>query len=113
MGKDWGAVADAINGRLEELGMTQRELAERSGVSVATLRQLQHNNRPRRRNPRTLEAVSVGLRLPLDYLARVLEGGDAEPPADAGSLRVAVTELRDEMTQLRGRVDAIEKSQRR
>ncbi|MFC7612322.1 helix-turn-helix domain-containing protein [Actinokineospora soli] len=44
MSKDWQAVADAINARLDELEMTQKELADRSGVSVATLRQLQKND---------------------------------------------------------------------
>jgi len=91
---DWAAVAKAINTRLAELKMTQQELAQRSGVSVATLRQLQRNYQPKRRNPRTLAAISEGLRWPPHHLSRVLEGAEtAEPLGDAEKLRTAVEEL--------------------
>jgi transcriptional regulator with XRE-family HTH domain len=96
MGTEWVAVAEAINTRLDELGMTQNELAVRSGVSTATLRELQHNRNPRRRSKRLLEAVSQGLRWPAGHLSRVL-GGDVDTGTGADDWRAEVGELRDEL----------------
>ena len=55
----WAAVARAISDRVRELGWRQRELAERSHVSVAVVREIQRHTVERRRSPRTLEALSV------------------------------------------------------
>ncbi len=114
MPRDWAAVATAITTRLAELEMTQQELAARSGVSVATLRQLQRGM-DRRRNPRTLAAVSSALRWPAGYLGDVAEGQDVARPvanalprrleADAGDL----AELRRVVATLGDRIDAIER----
>ncbi|MGH3628814.1 MAG: helix-turn-helix domain-containing protein [Sciscionella sp.] len=106
VGKDWDAVAAAINSRLDELQMTQQELAARSGVSPATLRQLQRNYSSRRRSPRTLAAISEGLRWPAGRLAQILEG-DA-PGAQDADLRDEVSRLRAEVSELQGRVTAVE-----
>jgi transcriptional regulator with XRE-family HTH domain len=106
MGKDWQAVADAITGRLAELDMTQRELSERSGLSVTTIRQLSRNYAPRHRSARTLTDLSEGLRWPADYLARVLEGVPVtteDPP-----LREELNRLRVEVADLRTRLEAVE-----
>ncbi|GAB2657150.1 hypothetical protein GCM10027271_14630 [Saccharopolyspora gloriosae] len=103
MGKHWDAVATAINTRLAELDLTQRELAERSGVSTATLRQLQNNYEPRRRSPRTLAAISEGLRWPADHLAQVLEGEVSRE--DTGTLRSDVARLSHELTDARTEID--------
>ncbi|TWF93369.1 helix-turn-helix domain-containing protein [Saccharopolyspora dendranthemae] len=108
MGKDWDAVATAINTRLAELDLTQRELSERSGVSTATLRQLQNNYEPRRRSPRLLAAISEALRWPSDHLAQVLEG---EAPEDDVDLRADVVRLRQEVAELRERLVALEGKQ--
>jgi hypothetical protein len=48
---DWAAVARAISGRVRELGWRQRELAERSHVSVAVVRELQRHTVERRSPP--------------------------------------------------------------
>jgi len=77
--ENWRAVASAINARMVELPMTQRELADRSGVSVATLRELQHATAARKRSDRTLAAVSDALGWPEGYLKAVLNSG--APPA--------------------------------
>lgn len=106
MAKDWGAVASAINTRMAQLEMTQRDLSERSGVSAATLRQLQNNYGPRRRSPRLLAAVSEGLRWPTDHLAQVLEGTAEDEPE--GDLRAELREMRQELQELRRRVEALE-----
>ncbi len=61
MSEDWAAVAKAIDMRVHELGWRQRELAERSHVSQAIVRELQHQTVERRRSARTLEALSTTL----------------------------------------------------
>lgn len=55
---DW-AVARAISDRVRELGWRQHELAERSHVSAAVVREIQRHTVERRRSRRTLEALSV------------------------------------------------------
>jgi transcriptional regulator with XRE-family HTH domain len=72
--KDWVAVANAITGRVNELGWRQRELAQRSHVSQAVVRELQHHTVERRRSARTLEALSVALGWHPQHLAAVLHG---------------------------------------
>lgn len=111
MGQGWEAVAAAINARLEELGMTQVDLSLRSGVSVATLRQLQHNDRPRRRSPRTLAAVSEGLGWPKTHLTRILEGATAD--TEQLNLAEEIRAIRTELGDLRSRIEAVERGQQR
>ena len=72
--EDWTAVARAISGRVRELGWRQRELAERSHVSVAVVREIQRHTVKRRRSPRTLEVLSVALGWEPEHLQRVLKG---------------------------------------
>ena len=72
--ENWAAVARAISDRVRELGWRQRELAERSHVSVAVVREIQRHTVERRRSPRTLEALSRALGWEPEYLHRVLKG---------------------------------------
>jgi transcriptional regulator with XRE-family HTH domain len=72
--ENWAAVARAISGRVRELGWRQRELAERSHVSVAVVREIQRHTVERRRSPRTLEALSAALGWEPGHLDRVLRG---------------------------------------
>lgn len=72
--EDWAAVAKAINERVQELGWRQRELAERSRVSQAIVRELQHHTVERRRSTRTLESLSVTLGWHPHHLDAVLHG---------------------------------------
>jgi ABC-type transporter Mla subunit MlaD len=72
--EDWSAVAKAINERVNALGWRQRELAERSHVSQAIVRELQHHTIERRRSPRTLESLSVTLGWHPQHLDAVLTG---------------------------------------
>lgn len=78
MSEDWAAVAKAINQRVDELGLRQKELAERSHVSLAIVRELQHNLVERRRSPRTLESLSTALGWHPQHLDAVLRG--RKPP---------------------------------
>ena len=99
MAEDWAAVAKAINERVRELGWRQRELAERSHVSQAIVRELQHHTVERRRSARTLEALSTTLGWHPQHLESVLYG--EEPPA------VGAPVLR-EGDHLSSRLDAME-----
>ena len=72
--ENWAAVAKVISGRLHELGWRQRELAERSHVSLAVVREVQRHTVERRRSPRTLEALSVALGWEPGRLDAVLRG---------------------------------------
>ena len=72
--ENWAAVARAISDRVRELGWRQRELAERSHVSAAVVREIQRHTVERRRSPRTLEALSVALGWEPEHLDRVLKG---------------------------------------
>jgi hypothetical protein len=71
--ENWAAVAAAISDRVRELGWRQRELAERSHVSAAVVREIQRHTVERRRSPRTLEALSVALGWEPEHLDRVLK----------------------------------------
>lgn len=107
--EDWAAVARAINERVRELGWRQRELAERSQVSPAVVREIQRHSVERRRSPRTLESLSVALGWEPGRLDSVLKGRDRKAgPAGQAAIdgaaiwsRLDTLELRlDEITKL-------------
>lgn len=120
MAKNWTAVAEAITTRLAELGMTQNDLSTRSGVSVATVRQLQRNYEAKRRSPRTLSALSEALRWPADHLARVRDGAVAADDlhaTDASDSTVAtiidkLAEYDQRLAQVEHRLDQVERAGR-
>src|SRR2546430_1122177 len=85
--EDWPAVAKAISERANELGLRQRELAERSHVSQAIVREIQHNTVERRRSARTLEALSLALELHPGHLEAVLHGRKPLEPGQTGDER--------------------------
>lgn len=94
----WDEVAQAIEQRLAELDMTQQELATHAGVALTTVRELRRNRLPRRRNPRTLAAISEALQLPsahLDAIAR----GQSQPRQS----------LDEQLVEIRSRLDALER----
>ena len=74
MAEDWTAVSRAVNQRMDELGLNQRELIERSRVSRATVGEIRRNEAQRRRSTRTLEALSIALDWHPQHLAAVLRG---------------------------------------
>jgi len=107
--EDWSAVARAVHARAAELDLNQKELAEKSGVSLAIVREIQQNRIHRRRNPRTLEALSAALGWHPDHLGALLHGktpphAEAPPAADdpvVAVLNVLVREVRALRTQVR------------
>lgn len=86
MVRDWPAVAAAIGARMREREISQRQLAERANVSVATIRELQHNYKPRRRSARTLQAISTALDWPPGRLEDVLQGTAAPGPGECNDV---------------------------
>jgi transcriptional regulator with XRE-family HTH domain len=110
---DWVAVGVAIKQRRAELGLTQAALGRRARLSKQTIGDLENAKVRDRRNPRTLEAVSVGLEWHPGYLAAVLVGrvpprvGEPVPRSDddiPGHISVVEHYLR----QLLDRVDTID-----
>lgn len=108
MDKDWDAVAAVVSRRMEELGMTQAELAHHAGASIQTVRELQQNLQARNRSPRTLAAFSTALELPADHLAKVLAGDDPGDPDAGDPVLVELDELKAAITTIIDRLDAIE-----
>lgn len=108
----WAAVAAAINARVAALRMTQLDLAAKSGVSPATIREIQHNQRPRRRYGRTLAALSEALDWPADHLDAVLTGRPA--PTGDSTVNDPVLEqlhaIRDELTDIKRRLVDLEEA---
>lgn len=91
----WADVAAVVNDRMNARGLSQRELAERSGLSPATLRKIQHGE-DQARNRSTLGGLSRALGFPEDHLWRVaMEGLSAAGPTDdeTGTLARAVADL--------------------
>lgn len=112
MTEDWSAVARAINERMTELGLRQRELIERSRVSKAAVREIQHNTVQRRRSARTLEALSSALAWHPQYLAAVLGGrtppqigdpivlSDNDVPSRLAAIEVRLRDMAEQLDQI-------------
>ena len=100
MAEDWTAVSRAVNQRMDELGLNQRELIERSRVSRATVGEIRRNEAQRRRSTRTLEALSIALDWHPQHLAAVVLRGNRVPELGEPVARS------DE--DIPGRLDAIE-----
>lgn len=105
MSEDWAAVAKAINGRVNELGWRQRELAERSQVSQAIVREIQHHVVERRRSARTLESLSTAMGLHPQHLDAVLHGRKPKAPDEPVTHRETTVESR--LDSLERRLDDI------
>lgn len=95
MANDWAAVAVAITERMGELGILQRDLADRAHVSQAIIRELQRNTVQRRRNTRTLEALSVALEWPPGHLNAIRRGKAETASGDQPTRADPVTERLD------------------
>ncbi|MGH3800414.1 MAG: XRE family transcriptional regulator [Pseudonocardiaceae bacterium] len=111
--EDWAAVAKAINERVNELRWRQGELAERSHVSRATVRELQHHIVERRRSARTLEALSTALGWHPQHIEAVLRGHRPPEPTEpvttnGDSLRSRVDALERHLSDITERLDAIQ-----
>lgn len=106
--EDWAAVARVIGERVRELGWRQRELAERSRVSAAVVREIQLHTVERRRSPRTLESLSVALGWEPGRLDSVLRGR-AHQVATGSQVTADVVALWLRLDVIDGRLDEIAK----
>ena len=113
-GEDWQAVAAALNESMAARRIGQQELARLSGISVSTLRTVQHGASRRVQN-KTLEAIAVALDWPADHLITILVTTQQQMPAedvggDVGGDQVAVAIARVERTlqQLSDRLASVE-----
>ncbi len=109
MTKDWAAVATALNQRLTELGVRQHELVARSRVSRSAVQELRHNTTQRRRNARTLEALSVALGWHPQHLVAVLEG--RSPPQAGDPVIMSDPDVADLLTAINRKLSEIERAQ--
>jgi CRP-like cAMP-binding protein len=110
--ENWTAVAWAISERVNELGLRQRELAERSQVSQAIVRELQHHTVERRRSARTLESLSVALDWHPGHLAAVLDGRTPLKSGETGDKAVdevaaRLSAIEDRLQDIADRLDAM------
>lgn len=110
MSEDWSAVARAINERMTELGLNQRELARRSRVALSIVREILRNTVQRRRSGRTLEALSVSLGWHPRHLAAVLLGHTPPAPDDpvdyAGDgVPARLAAMEDQLAEITKRLD--------
>jgi hypothetical protein len=110
--EDWAAVAKAINLRVNELGWRQRELAERSHVSQAIVREIQHHTVERRRSARTLEALSLAMGWHPQHLLAVLHGRTPpepdEPVTPSGqTVWSRLDALEDRLAEIADRLDEL------
>jgi transcriptional regulator with XRE-family HTH domain len=110
---DWDAVGKAIRNRMIQLGLLQEEVARRSNIAPATIREIEYNTVQRRRGKRTLRALSAALDWHEDHLEAIKNG---EVPPERGPLGRggqgaggATTALEHTLRELVGRVTEIEK----
>jgi transcriptional regulator with XRE-family HTH domain len=106
----WGAVAAAIKERLDERRLTQHQLSSRSGVSPATIGELVTNRSPgRKRQPRTLQALSEALGWPAGHLDAVLRGTDPKNLERDDPVLSELVGIRDELRRITERLDHLER----
>jgi transcriptional regulator with XRE-family HTH domain len=105
--ENWAAVARAISDRIRELGWRQRELAERSHVSIAVVREIQRHTVERRRSRRTLEALSVALGWEPERLERVLKGLEDQPQRSGGGIAPDSAALWSRLDSMERRLEEI------
>jgi transcriptional regulator with XRE-family HTH domain len=106
---DWTAVARAVNDRMRTLDLTQRELSERSGVSVATLRKIQQGD-DQRRSAITLTAISRALGLADDHLRKIASGTAGATAVDPAESRLPerLASVEAQLAHLEKRMAALE-----
>ena len=115
-GEDWAAVAVALNERMAARRVGQQELATLSGVSVSTLRQVQHGAGRRVQN-KTLAAISRALDWPEGYLTDVLVSDyccePVAPPPEDDPVLAALHRIEERLIEISKRLDTIEPGDRK
>ncbi|WP_322756430.1 helix-turn-helix transcriptional regulator [Frankia sp. Cas3] len=109
-GENWPAVAVAVNDRMAALRIGQQELADLSGLSVSTLRLVQHGASRRVQN-KTLTAIARALDWPDDHLIRVLVGNqvsDAPGGATDREILAGIGRIEQRLDDLARRLTVVE-----
>lgn len=110
-GEDWQAVAAALNERMAARRIGQQDLAARSGVSVSTIRQVQHGAGRRVQN-KTLSALSLALDWLENHLATTLMTGTTtkrpEQVADPAGVAELLQQLHGSLNRIDERLTTIE-----
>ncbi|KLL12186.1 MULTISPECIES: helix-turn-helix transcriptional regulator [Protofrankia] len=109
-GENWAAVAVAVNDRMAALRIGQQQLAELSGLSVSTLRLVQHGASRRVQN-KTLTAIARALDWPDDHLIRILVGNRApDIPGHASDQEIlaGISRIEQQLADLSRRLVTIE-----
>jgi transcriptional regulator with XRE-family HTH domain len=88
MSENWREVGNNLKRLRKEQGWTQEDLSQRSGVSVATIRNAEHA--AGRRSRRTMEGLSRALAMPANYLGEVLSSRQPMDEAEAELVRSGV-----------------------
>lgn len=110
-GEDWQAVAAAVNQRMAALRIGQQELVRLSGVSVSTVRLIQHGSSRRVQN-KTLEALARALDWPEDHLIKILVTTSVSTPAPApveDRVVVVLERIEQQLWQLSDRLGRVER----
>jgi len=107
-GESWPAVAAALNARMAERRTGQKALSEASGVSVATLRQLQRGTSTRRVQNATLQAIARALDWPDDHLIDVLLSRPTDKPATPPGWFDYAPWIDDRLDALERRLDTVD-----
>ena len=113
--EDLERAGQAVAERRGQLHLTQHELAERAGIDVTTLREIERGVVPKRgRHRATLARLSDALEWEPDQIRLIAEGAPSPWRGNAEHLSAvmdAVTELRSLVGLLTTRLDALEASQ--
>jgi transcriptional regulator with XRE-family HTH domain len=80
---DWPRLAAAIKGRRDELGLTQKGLADETGVTSTTIRNLE-GGRTFSRLPPSVRPMEMALGWAPGSVRAILEGGSPTPTATEG-----------------------------
>lgn len=73
-------LAQIVTPRIRELGLTRKRIEKISGVSVSTIREIEHPKEPRAFSHEVLESLSVALEWAPDHLVRVAYPSSSEAP---------------------------------
>ena len=98
---DWRAVGEAVSARMKELGLRQRDVADKADVGLSTVQELA-KGKARERNPKTLSAVSNALDWPSGRIAAIARG---KPDSAELTLEERVAALETELADVVRRLD--------
>lgn len=114
--ENWPLIGLAIRRRMAELELSQSELIHRAHVSKRTAYEILHCAEYRRRNVRTLQALSVALEWHPDHLQAVLAGAtpprvDSKPtedqPARLAAIEITLRRVEQRVTEISTSLDRI------